>query len=235
MIRFESTNWSEIRLARCRQTPAGETALARLLERYWPALLAYLVRERRLSVDEAEDVLQQFILDKVLERQLLEAADRERGKFRSLLLVSLERFLIDLRRKRSRGLALSEATPVEQLAAKVDGPERFEWNWAEATIAEALSRTCRYFMSTDRPHYWHLFEQRVVRSAYENVAGDDYHELVQSLGFASPKKAKSALVSVKRAFVRQLEALLGDRAADAEASLQELKEIVAKRATRSLS
>ena len=43
---------------------------------------------------EAEDLCQEFFTSVVLKRNLMEAADRKRGRLRSLLLTALDRFLV---------------------------------------------------------------------------------------------------------------------------------------------
>ena len=80
---FPATQWSLI--DRARQSDAGRrgAALGVLLHRYMPALRAYLVLTRRMPPEQADDLLQSFIADKIIERNLLDRAERERGKFRS--------------------------------------------------------------------------------------------------------------------------------------------------------
>src|SRR4051812_38640775 len=88
---FPMTQWSLV--ARAGQPPAeARAALDVLLRRYAPALRAHLLLDRRMSGDrsKAEDVLQGFVADKVLERNLIALADRERGRFRTFLLAALD-------------------------------------------------------------------------------------------------------------------------------------------------
>ena len=87
---FPSTDWSEVEEAGGGSGPAAREALGELLVRYLPALRAHLVRRLRFTPDEAEDLLQGFIADKVVERGLVARADRRRGRFRTFLLAALE-------------------------------------------------------------------------------------------------------------------------------------------------
>ena len=48
----------------------------------------------KMKHHEAEDLCQEFFASVVLKRNLMEAADRKRGRRRSLLLTALDRFLV---------------------------------------------------------------------------------------------------------------------------------------------
>jgi len=104
--RFSTTRWSVV-LA-CADSSAGEEtahkALAELCKIYWRPVFAFICR-RGYSVPDAQDLTQDFFL-MVLEGSILKRADPSRGRFRSLLLKSLQNFLIDdtiRKRARKRG------------------------------------------------------------------------------------------------------------------------------------
>ena len=67
-------------------------ALRVLLERYQPALRSYLLNVRRMTADAADELLQSFIADRILEHELVRMADQRLGRFRALLLASLRNF-----------------------------------------------------------------------------------------------------------------------------------------------
>ena len=92
----------------CADSSAGEEtahkALAELCKIYWRPVFAFICR-RGYSVPDAQDLTQDFFL-MVLEGSILKRADPSRGRFRSLLLKSLQNFLIDdtiRKRARKRG------------------------------------------------------------------------------------------------------------------------------------
>ena len=68
-------------------------ALADLCRIYWRPVFAFICRRGR-SVPDAQDLTQSFFL-MLLEGGLLQRADPNRGRFRSLLLTALKQFLID--------------------------------------------------------------------------------------------------------------------------------------------
>jgi RNA polymerase sigma-70 factor (ECF subfamily) len=94
--RFKTTRWSLILSSL--DGESGETrareALAQLCRIYWRPIFAFVCR-KGYSVPDAQDLTQDFFVV-ILEGDLLQRADRERGRFRSLLLKSLQNFLIDV-------------------------------------------------------------------------------------------------------------------------------------------
>ena len=88
---FPTTRWSLIFAARRREEPSARHALATLCEVYWRPAYAY-VRRLGCTADEAQDLVQGFFTH-VLEKPMWQSVDPERGRFRSLLRVSLAHFL----------------------------------------------------------------------------------------------------------------------------------------------
>ena len=145
--KFPSTHWT--RLEQERVTPGGR---AWFCENYRPAVLAYL--RTKLDHHAAEDLCQEFFATVVLDRNLLEVADRERGRLRSLLLTALERFLINQRRhamaEKRGGNALHQSIdapganggvfPLEDASA-ISPDHAFDRAWAIGLMDRALAAT----------------------------------------------------------------------------------------------
>jgi RNA polymerase sigma-70 factor (ECF subfamily) len=90
---FATTHWSIVMAAGSATDPRSEEALAKLCRTYWYPLYAY-VRRRGRSPQDAQDLTQEFFA-RLLERNWVGHADRERGRFRSFLLSALNHFLAD--------------------------------------------------------------------------------------------------------------------------------------------
>src|SRR5437016_3232179 len=90
--RLPSTHWSEIASASQTRQAKGREATARLLTRYQSALLAHLGFKFRATEDTAQDLLQSFVAEKILEKELLAQAIPARGRFRTFLLNALDNF-----------------------------------------------------------------------------------------------------------------------------------------------
>lgn len=89
---FQTTRWTLIHAAQDDDDEAGRvSALESLCTTYWYPLYAY-VRRRGYSAQDAEDLTQGFFL-RLLDKDWLQAADREKGTFRTFLLVAMKRFL----------------------------------------------------------------------------------------------------------------------------------------------
>jgi RNA polymerase sigma factor (sigma-70 family) len=154
--RFRTTRWSIV--LSCANAGTNEqkadAALAELCKIYWRPVFAFICRQGH-SVPDAQDLTQDFFA-KVLKGRLLQSADRDKGRFRSLLLKTLQRFLHDegdKRRAHKRGGDLSfvswddwmtEAPSHLSLPEQESGnwsPERvFDVRWAATVVERALRR-----------------------------------------------------------------------------------------------
>ena len=139
MNQFRTTRWSLIAAAH-EESPGGRAALAELCIAYRPPVLAYL---RRCGYADAEDLTQAFFLG-VLERGWYPLADPDRGRFRSLLLTSLRRFVVD---QQARAHALRRSGPstgadaLDSIADGGAGPEEaFVSAWLDTVVARASQR-----------------------------------------------------------------------------------------------
>ena len=106
---FTTTRWSIVLAganADSDQQKAAE-ALAELCRTYWRSIFSYVCR-RGYSPEDAQDITQDFFL-MILKTNWLRQADRGRGRFRSLLLRSVQNFLhnvADTNRTLKRGGAV---------------------------------------------------------------------------------------------------------------------------------
>jgi RNA polymerase sigma-70 factor (ECF subfamily) len=98
---FATTHWSVVLAAKDRQDAAGRQALETLCRTYWYPLYAY-VRKRGYGRQDAEDLTQEFF-SHLLAKERLGRVTRDKGKFRSFLLASLNHFLVDQWKRASAG------------------------------------------------------------------------------------------------------------------------------------
>ena len=89
--RFGHTQWSRVLRAATPGADGYGPALQELCQAYWYPLYAF-VRRSGHSPQDAEDLTQAFFA-RLLDKNYLAAADPEKGRFRSFLLVALKRFL----------------------------------------------------------------------------------------------------------------------------------------------
>jgi RNA polymerase sigma factor (sigma-70 family) len=136
--------------ARRRSSPDGREALSYLCSAYWHPLYAY-VRRRGYSIADAEDLTQEFFA-RLLEKDSIKTANRDRGRFRSFLLASIKHFLAnewDRANAKKRGGGLTHLslqvdganrTLEEDLARGLTAEQIFERQWALTTLEVVLGR-----------------------------------------------------------------------------------------------
>jgi RNA polymerase sigma-70 factor (ECF subfamily) len=153
---FTTTRWSLVLAGTSAdgdEQKAAE-ALAELCRTYWRPVFSYTCR-RGYSSQDAQDITQDFFL-MVLKTNWLRQADQNRGRFRSLLLKSVQNFLHNLSDKnrtlkRGGGVEfvswdawMAEAPSQSSLMpSALDGlpPERlYDVRWATTVVEQALSR-----------------------------------------------------------------------------------------------
>jgi DNA-directed RNA polymerase specialized sigma24 family protein len=153
---FVSTRWSVILSAAnlTNEEQKARNALAELCRTYWGPIFLF-VRARSYSVEDAQDLTQDFFVT-ILKKNWLQHADRNRGRFRSLLLKSLQNFLINAAEKtyahkRGGGVEFISwddwmAEAPSQLSISVQAldtlpPERiFDLSWATTVVEHAVQR-----------------------------------------------------------------------------------------------
>src|SRR5436190_2019344 len=88
---FESTQWSIVVSAGNQESPRAQQALAKLCQTYWYPLYVF-VRRQGQAPEDAQDLVQGFFA-KLIEKNYVADAEREKGRFRSFLLLALKRYM----------------------------------------------------------------------------------------------------------------------------------------------
>lgn len=227
---FPTTDWALLIRARGAGTD-GANGLVDVVNRYVPCMMRYLMHVKRMNLDAAQETIQEFLTDKVVNRKLLMHADQRRGRFRNLLLASLENFLISKSRKESLRAVVNRAISID--AVEVDAPSEedptrvIDQQWAETILSETLERTRGYLSGTNQMRVWDVFERRLVAPARERVPPTPYADLVREFGFSTPLQAARVLTTAKRAFDRMLREVLALYALPGADVQEELREFLA--------
>jgi RNA polymerase sigma-70 factor (ECF subfamily) len=229
---FPTTHWSLVARAGGGSLCERQRALADVLHGYMPALRAHLVFRRSLDRDRAEDVLQSFLTERVLEHEILSKADQQRGKFRTFLLTALDNFLWNEQRAAraaKRGPTAPMALDGEealQVADEALTPDRrVEVAWARELLHEAVEQMRQHCLAIGRHDLWGVFEGRVLRATLGQGDAVSYDELVSRYHFASPSQASNVLVTANRSFIRILRGIIGRYEPDDEAIDAEVEEL----------
>lgn len=206
-------------------------ALDELLRQYRPALLAHLLYAKHIRPELAEDLLHGFIQDKILVGDILKQADRTRGKFRTFLLTSLNRYVISAGRKREAQVRSPGKGGLVTLDAVADHLEEtglppaavfFDLSWINAVLQKTLLKLQEELTASGKQHYWDLFEDRLVNPLLHGLPPSPYEKLAARLSFDSPMQASNALITVKRMFRRRLKTVIGEYAGSPAAVEEEI-------------
>ena len=134
--------------------PNVDDSLADLCRTYWRPVFAYICATGRSTID-AQDLTQDFFV-MVLGGNFLKHADPDRGRFRSLLLRSLQNFLVsheDKQHRKKRGGEFAFTSWDDWMAeapsrlclplrtiARWPAEKLFDYRWAATVAEQALRR-----------------------------------------------------------------------------------------------
>lgn len=229
--RFPDTRWSLVGRAESADEAERQGALTELLLAYTPALKEFLSASRRVPPDLVEDLVHDFIVDKILARKILHHADQGKGKFRNLVMKALSNFASSrLRRLRpewvsANGLDLSEivdGTSQQEVA-------RFDRVWVEQIVRGTLAVMKAECEQDGRTDIWEMFYARVVAPMLYGDEPTEYGALAARLRLESPRQAINLLATGKRSFLRHLRTSVGhyvEGDEQIEREISDLQEIV---------
>jgi len=229
---FATTHWSVVLAVTHSDNSQAREALARLCQAYWYPLYAY-VRRRGYAAHDAQDLTQAFFA-RLLERNWVGDADRERGRFRTFLLTAMSRFLSDewdkLRaQKRGGGVA---HVPVQLDTAETryghepvaEGtPEQFyERRWALTLLDTVLQSL--------RAEYEHAGKGELFARLNPSLVGgrdaQPYAELATQLGLTEGA-VKVAVHRLRKRYRQLLRAEIAQTMAGTEDVDDELRHLFA--------
>lgn len=176
---FMTTHWTVVLSARGNSGTEAEAAVEQLCRGYWYPLYAYL-RRRGCTPHDAQDHTQEFF-SRLLEKRFLDSVDRNKGRFRSFLLASLNHFLSNERdraqaAKRGGGrqvISLDEQAAEDRYklepASEMTAEKIFEQRWALTVLDRALARLAEELRREGKGG---LFDRLKVHLEGETTAGD---------------------------------------------------------------
>jgi RNA polymerase sigma factor (sigma-70 family) len=229
---FASTRWSLVAAAGQARSPQSQAALETLCQLYWYPLYAY-ARRHLASAHDAQDLTQAFFAQ-LLEKDYLQAADPQRGKFRSFLLTAFKHFLSKEReranaQKRGGGRRLVsldfEIAERRYHLEPVDHatPETvYERGWALAILEQTLARLRQELANAGKEK---LFEYLKGALAGEGVQGS-YARIAEELGI-SEQAVKVAVYRLRRRYQELLRAEIAQTVASPAEVEDELRDLFA--------
>lgn len=198
---------------------AAFEALEHLCKQYWPPLYAF-VRRSGKSPEDAKDVTQSFFAHLLTDRRI-GLADPARGKFRTFLLASLRRFMINEWRSTQRAkrggqyIHISlDLDPEERFFSGEphthDTPEKlFERRWAMRILEQALERLQADYVRTGQ----HLLFEEMRRVILQRDQDLTYADLGQRLGMTE-NHFKVSVFRIRQRFRQHVRAVVADTLPD---------------------
>lgn len=232
--RFPNTRWTLVGRAGDLDGAAGPVAIAEIVRLYAPALRAHLLHVLHHDEHLADDLLQGFLTDKVLEQRLIGYADPNRGRFRTFLLTALERYVIDRHRRgttrrRSPHASVQNIDDHVDTLAKQDSDQdrnaAFDLAWAREVIDEVVATMRTQCTETRREDLWQVFEVRYWKPAMEGVAPEPHESIAQRLKLESAHEAGNLLTTAKRMFTRVFKSVVSRYAVDDDEVRAEVREL----------
>ncbi len=231
MAAFPTTRWTLIRQA---VTPTAEStqALESLCQQYSGPVLAF-VRHRVDTVEKAEDIAQGFFA-KLLERDLLQRADEDRGRFRTFLLHALRGYMADVHdfdtaQKRGGGKQIVSFgnSAVLEPQHSVTADQQFELQWVRTVLSRSLERLQDEYQSTGKAE---LFES--LRKSLDSGAAPPASQIAAELRMSEPAVRVAMHRMRKRlgCIIRNEIAETVPRASDVDDELARLMQILETRA-----
>jgi RNA polymerase sigma factor (sigma-70 family) len=218
------THWSAVLAAGQTASPCATAAMEELCRTYWYPIYAY-VRRRGHTVEEAQDLTQEFFL-RLIAKHWLADANPGKGRFRNFLLTALNHFLANEWRrlqaaKRGGGQALislddtAEARYAQEPAFDLTPEKIYERRWALTLLDQALSRLREEFVAAAHAQQFDLLRGFLTTDAGESR----YAEVAAELGMT----AAAVAVAVHRLRHRYRE-LVREEIAHTVTSLAEVED-----------
>jgi RNA polymerase sigma-70 factor (ECF subfamily) len=206
---FQTTHWTVIEQARAQHSRQAQIVVGELLEAYWKPVYCYL-RHKGYDNEEAKDLTQDFFHEVVLGRELIQRADRMKGRFRTLLLRALDRYLVSVHRKRTARkrippdkLVTLEEDSLGELSAVIDPSNSegaFNYTWVSELLDKMIVEVKAACLHDDMAIHWSLFHDRVLQPIIMDQAPPSLGELCSVHGIEEAAKASNMIFAVKRRF-----------------------------------
>lgn len=238
MAALPQTRWSVVARACERESEAWPDALDAITRLYRPVLVRHLVSRLSLPPDRAEDLVQAFLFEKLLDQNVIRHATPRRGRFRSFVLKVFSNFALSQLREQQALKRRPSSPDAERLDDLPDLPsgepplaDSLDALWARQVLArtvELMREECR---SKDRQVLWEVMESRILGPILGDTPLMPYDELVTRFGLRSPSEASNLLITAKRMFARVLREVVRETVSDdseVEAEIMELKRILSK-------
>ena len=230
---FLTTHWSLIEGIRAGEDQ-DQALIGSLLKDYWKPVYCYL-RRRGFANEEAKDLTQAFFHEIVLGKELVQQADRGKGRFRSFLLTALRNYLINVQDKETaqKRLPKGKLVPLDmvgpealpEVADDLSPDDCFNHVWVSSLLERALQEVETSCHEDGKTVYWKVFEERVLQPIVEEAEPPSVKDICGRYGIPDGAKLANMIVTVKRRIRAVLERLVQESVMSADETTDELQEM----------
>jgi len=232
---FLTTHWSIIKNVGLSDEDRNQALIGLLLGKYWKPVYCYL-RRKGYDNEQAKDLTQGFFHEVVLGRGLIEKADQSKGRFRSFLLISLNRYLITVKTGQAAqkripnsklvSLDVIDLPELRQTASELTPEDSFNYVWISSLLEQVLQEVEAKCHEDGKTVHWHIFHDRVLEPIMEKNEPPSMTEVCRRYGIQSEATASNMMVTVKRRFQTVLKSHLRNLVVSEEQVDEELAEIM---------
>jgi hypothetical protein len=230
---WPTTHWSLVGRLGKEGAEDRRRRLSQLIVLYSPVLRRHLMRKWHIKAGEVDDLLQEFLTSKILEKDILRMADQTRGKFRTFLATALDRFTIDHARFRDAGKRKFVKGEGNEMATawklpSSRAPDSFDVAWAKFVISGVVELMRDECQKRNRIDIWETFRLRILAPSYDGDPPMPYQDLIVKFKLSSAREASNLLRDANRMFQRLLRRVIGaydKSSADIDEEIRELRRI----------
>jgi RNA polymerase sigma factor (sigma-70 family) len=206
---FLTTHWSVFEDLASTEEVNSETLIDSLLKRYWKPVYYYL-RRHGYDNEQAKDLTQGFFHEVVIEEHLVEKADPARGRFRSFLLMALNRYLANMHKRQRRqrrtpkgkliSLEIVEPPELSQVVENSNPEDCFNYAWVSGLLEQALEDVESKCRQDGMTAHWQVFQDRILEPIMNRADPIPLKDICIKYGIEDETMASNMIVTVKRRF-----------------------------------
>jgi DNA-directed RNA polymerase specialized sigma24 family protein len=231
---FLTTHWSLIENIDSGDLDKNRALLGLLLSKYWKPVYCYL-RRKGYDNEKAKDLTQEFFYEAVFGRGLIQKADESKGRFRSFLLIALNRFLINIKHKEiaQKRIPKDKLVPLDmvdslelpQIISSLVPEDSFNYAWVSSLLEDVLEEVEAKCHADGKSVHWRVFCDRILQPLIDGSDPPSLKDICQKYGIKDDAKASNMIVTVKRRFQAALKKQLRDSVVSDKQVNGELEEI----------
>jgi len=206
---FLTTHWSLVEKISSDDEDHNKTLISSLLEGYWKPVYCYL-RRRGFGNEDAKDLTQGFFHEVVLGHHLIDKVDQSKGRFRSYLLMALDRYVMNVKQKENAqkripkdrlvALDLMDGSELPDTVADMNPEESFNYAWISTLLEAVLEQVRSQCQQDGMSAHWCLFRDRILQPILESTDPPSLNELCERYAVEDVSKASNMIITVKRRF-----------------------------------